>query len=269
MGSLYGAELCELTGLFMLNELSKTFIKENTGIYRDDGLSVFKNYSAHQLDKARKEMIELFKKHGLNLEIKCNLKTVDYLDVTFDLNTGIYKPYNKINNFPRYINAKSNHPPSVLKQIPTSVSKRISSNSCNEEVFNAVTPFYNNILTKYGYSEKIVYEKPNETSNRRNRQRNIIWYNPPFSKNVKTNVAKHFLYLLNKHFGGKDHKYYKIFNRNNVKISYSCMDNLKTIISSHNKKVSNSTVKPTRKCNCRNKNNCPLEAHCLTDKEHL
>ena len=191
-------------------------------------------------------MIELFKKHGLNLEIKCNLKTVDYLDVTFDLNTGIYKPYNKINNFPRYINAKSNHPPSVLKQIPTSVSKQISSNSCNEEVFNAAAPFYNNILTNCGYSEKIAYEKPNETSNRRNRGRNIIWYNPPFSKNVKTNVAKHFLYLLNKHFGSKDHKYHKIFNCNNVKISYSCMDNLKTIISSHNKKFSNSTVKPTR-----------------------
>ena len=44
------------------------------------------------------------------------------------------------------------------------------------------------------------------------------------------------------------------------------MDNLKTIISSHNKKVSNSTVKPTRMCNCRNKNNCPLEGHCLTDE---
>ena len=66
MGSLDGAEFCELTGLFMLNELSKTFIKENIGIYRDDGLSVFKNYNGHQLDKARKEMIELFKKHGLN-----------------------------------------------------------------------------------------------------------------------------------------------------------------------------------------------------------
>ena len=72
--------------------------------------------------------------------------------------------------------------------------------------------------------------------------------------------------MLNKHFGGKDHKYYKIFSRKNVKISYSCMDNLKTIISSHYKNVSNSTVKATRMCNCRNKNNCPLEGYCLTDK---
>ena len=93
----------------------------------------------------KQEMIELFKKHGLNLEIKCNLKTVDYLHVTFDLNNGICKPYNKINNFPRDIKFKSKHPASVLKQIQTSASKRISSNSSNKEVFNATAPFYNNI----------------------------------------------------------------------------------------------------------------------------
>ena len=68
--------------------------------------------------------------------------------------------------------------------------------------------------------------------------RNTIWYNPSFSKNVKTNIAKQFLQLLDTHFG-KNHKYHKIFNRNNVKISYSCMDNMTNIISSHDKKVTN------------------------------
>ena len=77
-------------------------------------------------------MIDLFKQHQLNLEIKCNLKIVDYLDIMFDLTTVLFKPYNKTNNIPRYVNAKSNHPPSMLKEIPESVSKRISSNSCNE-----------------------------------------------------------------------------------------------------------------------------------------
>ncbi len=32
----------------------------------------------------------------------------------------------------------------------------------------------------------------------RNRQRNIIWFNPPFSKNVKTNIAHNFLCLIDK-----------------------------------------------------------------------
>ena len=86
-------------------------------------------------------MIELFKQHHLNPEIKCNLKIVDYLDITFDLSTGLFKPYNNTSNIPRYINAKSNHLPSILEKISKSVSKRISSNSCNEQVFNALHRF--------------------------------------------------------------------------------------------------------------------------------
>ena len=45
MGSYDGVEVGELAGLFMLNELSKTFDKDNIGLYRDNGLSVFKNYN--------------------------------------------------------------------------------------------------------------------------------------------------------------------------------------------------------------------------------
>ena len=45
------------------------------------------------------------------------------------------------------------------------------------------------------------------------------------------------------------------------------MDNMKIIISSHNKKITNSYNKINGKtCNCRNKNNCPLDNKCLTDK---
>ena len=39
------AEVCELAGLFMLNELSKKFDKDE--LWRDDGLSVFENYHGH------------------------------------------------------------------------------------------------------------------------------------------------------------------------------------------------------------------------------
>ena len=52
-----------------------------------------------------------------------------------------------------------------------------------------------------------------------------------------------------------------------IKISYSCMDNLASIISSHNKKVTNSDNKINGKtCNCRNKSKCPLDNKCLTNK---
>ena len=61
MGSYDRAEVYELAGLFMLNELSKKFDKDNSGLYRGDGLSFFKNYNGHQNDKVWKEMIDLFK----------------------------------------------------------------------------------------------------------------------------------------------------------------------------------------------------------------
>ena len=105
------AEVCELAGQFMLNELSKKFDKDNIGLYRDDGLSVFKNNNGHQNDKVRKEMTDLFRQNHPNLEIKCNLKIVDYLNITFDLTTVLFKSYNKTNNIPQHVNAKSNHPP--------------------------------------------------------------------------------------------------------------------------------------------------------------
>ena len=69
---------------------------------------------------------------------------------------------------------------------------------------------------------------------RKNRQRNIIWFNPPYSMNVQTNIGREFLNLVSKNFP-KNHRYNKIFNKNNIKVSYSCTDNLQTTIKKHNR----------------------------------
>ena len=55
------------------------------GLYRD---ACFKNNNGHQSYKIRKELIKIFQTKGLNLEIKYNFKKVNYLDITFDLNTA-------------------------------------------------------------------------------------------------------------------------------------------------------------------------------------
>ena len=65
--------------------------KNNIGLYEDDGLACFQNNNGHQNDKIRNKLIKIFQTHGLKLEIKCNLKRVDYLDITFNLNTGSYR----------------------------------------------------------------------------------------------------------------------------------------------------------------------------------
>ena len=163
--------------------------------------------------------MKLLKKYQLNLNIKCNLKIVDCLEISFDLKTDIYKPFSKPNNKPLYINTSSNHPPSVLKQIPKYVSKRIIANSCNEDISRKSALFYNSILQNCGFNENIKYCLEESVSSRRlkNCSRNIIWYNPPFSKNEKNKYWKTFFQI------GKEtlrRKYHKIFNKN--KVSYSC-----------------------------------------------
>ena len=101
-------------------------------------------------------------------------------------------------------------------------------------------------------------------NNKKKRKRNIIWFNPPFSENVATNIGKAF--LLSEHFP-PNNRYHKIFNKQNVKLSYSCMPNMGSIIAQHNKQVLNrlsSADTETPPCNCRNKRDCPLEGKCRT-----
>ena len=190
---------------------------------------------------------------------------VNFLDVTFDLSTGKYKPCRKPNDDPLYINKHSNHPPSILRQLPTSINKRISTLS-----FEDAAPTYQNALGHSNFSHKLEYtphetQQPAEIGNAVSfgssplSASSVIWFNPPFSKNVKTNIACSFLHLVDTHFPA-GHKLHKIFNRNTVKVSYSCMNNVRSITTSHNTCIirkSQTQVTSADNCNCRNKEACP------------
>ena len=97
---------------------------------------------------------------------------------------------------------------------------------------------------------------------KRQRKRNIIWFYPPYSKNVKTNIGKIFIKLINKHFP-RSSDLHKIFNRNILKLSYNCTENMAQIIRKHNKSVINPKRVPAPACNCRKKCDCPLSGNCL------
>ena len=47
-----------------------------------------------------------------------------------------YTTYRKPNNDPIHIHKHSNHPQNTLRDLPKSISKRISDTSSNEEIFN-------------------------------------------------------------------------------------------------------------------------------------
>jgi hypothetical protein len=209
-------------GLFILNHLGKRFGKENIGLYRDDGLAIIKSKSACLLDKTRKELHKIFKQFDLKITAEVNMKVVN-LDVTFDLISAKHKPYRKPNDDPLYINRHSNHPPSITRQLPTAINKRIALLSSDEQTFKESTPIYQNALRHSNFDHEFTYTQDAPQRTRRNRQRNIIWFNPPFSKSVNTNIGREFLSLIDKHFP-LQHKLHKIFDRNTLKVSYSCMN---------------------------------------------
>ena len=201
MGSYDGAEVCELVGLFILDNLSKIIDKNLIGLYRDDGLAILRNMSGPDMEKFRKTITAVFKQFGLKITTESNLHQVDFLDVTFNLYTGKFWPFKKPNNTLLYVNAKSNHPKSIIKNLPKMIGSRISKISSSKEEFTKAIPEYQEALAKSGYNEALDYT-PKLSSNKRNRSRNISWFNPPFSSHVKTNIGKEFLRLVQKHFNG-------------------------------------------------------------------
>ena len=95
---------------------------------------------------------------------------------------------------------------------------------------------------------------------------NTIFYNPPFNLGIKTNIGKRFLALITKHFP-KKHILRQLFNRNTLKISYSCCKNLRAIIQTHNQKILAQYKKEEeeKSCNCQKskKDKCPLRGQCV------
>ena len=73
--------------------LQSFLLKDNAGLYRDDGLLVTKELRGTEMERKRKQIIETFKKLGLSVTIKMNLHVVDFLDIQFNLKTNSYKPY--------------------------------------------------------------------------------------------------------------------------------------------------------------------------------
>ena len=108
----------KLVGLYLPNQLKDLIPIENAGLYRDDGLAFIRSRSGRLLDRYRKDIIELFRREGLSITCETNLSVTDYLDVTFNMETGKYTPFRKDNNTPLYINVKSNHPTLLRKKYP-------------------------------------------------------------------------------------------------------------------------------------------------------
>ena len=93
-----------------------------------------------------------------------------------------------------------------------------------KSLFQESPIYYEDTSNKAGYMDKVVYHAlsgSNQENKIKNRQRNVIWFNLPYSESVTTGIGESFLYLIDIDLP-KKHTFTKIFNRNKVKVSYSC-----------------------------------------------
>ena len=268
MGSFDGAEICELAGLFLLHKLTRgndpIFKKEYIGLYRDDGLAVFKGSARIAETKIKPLVKNIFKEEDLEITIDAPCQITDFLDVELDLTKHEHRPYRKPNNTIMYINVNSNHPPNILKQIKSSCEMRLSALSSNEEVFNNKKGPYEKALKDSGHDHELKFIPPNTQKKKKKRTRKVIYCNLPFSKHVETKIGKEFLKIVSNEFK-IGHKFRKIFNRNTIKYSPCTLTNMKQHFSKINAKLlSGNNSKQAGKCNCtrKYKNGCPVQGQC-------
>ena len=198
-----------------------------------------------------------------------NKTIVDFLDITLDMKKETYQPFTKPNHQPLYVHKQSNHPPSILKNIPLSVNDRLSRLSSSKEIFDIAAPPYQKALDESGYSHKLGFKDmsgslASEPTRKKNRSRRLTYFNPPFSLNVETNIGKEFLNLI-RNFP-KNNVLRKIVNPNTIKLSYRTSKNMSSEISRHNNGIlqSEGDVLPAPRCNCQAalKERCPYPNYC-------
>ena len=266
MGSYDGAEVCELVGLFLLEEIITANIgitKPLCGLYRDDGLACVRDRV--RINPIIEDLVAIFKKHGLDLsDIRHSLKQVDFLDITLNLESSEYEPFRKKDNLPVYVHKGSNHPPSLTANIPKMIERMISDHSSTEAIFQKHKDIYSDALKRSGYDGKMKYAPKRMVMKKKKKVRwpNILYFHPPYNACIETNVGKETIKILKQCFD-KTSKWYRHFNTHTIKISYSCTKNVASRIASHNAKmISGSKAKGKAGCKCRDKTSCPIPGDC-------
>ena len=71
-----------------------------------------------------------------------------------------------------YVNKHSIHPKNIIKQIQNIINQRLNKRSSKEEHFLKIKDEYKTIIKKFGYDNKLKFEKPDQqpNSNQKNRR---------------------------------------------------------------------------------------------------
>ena len=97
-------------------------------------------------------------------------RPANFSDVTLNLRKGIFELYKKENDTTINIHIFSKYTPSIIKQIPKSISPILSDNSSNIDIFNKYKHIYDNAQKKNsGYKQTLEYTAPKSKPKDRNR----------------------------------------------------------------------------------------------------
>ena len=135
MGAYDSAQIADLIGIYVLDTFGCIVNLEQMGLYWDDRIIFITGSNGPKTSKIHKKIIRAFKLLGLRNEMGSNLKIVNFLDVTLNLDKGTFKPFSKSYLTPSNIIVNSNHPRSIQKQIPNAVTQRINKlSSCEKKL---------------------------------------------------------------------------------------------------------------------------------------
>ena len=81
--------------------------------------------------------------------------------MTLNLSNNVHKPFLKTDLYPSYINVKSNHPKTIIKQVPKAVKLRIRNLSVKEKIFQESSKIYKHTLKNSSFREEFTYQGEN------------------------------------------------------------------------------------------------------------
>lgn len=106
----------------------------------------------------------------------------------------------------KYDNTELNNPPNILKHPYESIQER-PTNTSNEEIFNkSAAAVYQRTLDESKHNTCLKSEKKysggnnNEKTKSNKKIGRIIWFSNSYNTNIKDEVARRFVKLINKHF---------------------------------------------------------------------
>ena len=194
----------------MLHNLANVVGAHNIGFYRDDGLAILRDASGPTAEHTKQKKFKIFQEHVFKITADPNLVEINFLNVTLNLRSGKYWPFCKPNNSSLNVHSQSKHPsPMFKKQLPIMQAKQLSNLFCNHKKFAKAISEYEETMRRRGHKSELNYEMSPHPSKRRSRKRKIIWFNPPYSEYVCTNIGREFRRLLTKNFA-PNHRLNKI-----------------------------------------------------------